>query len=324
LNSNDLLTEAARRILRIRRFEEAATRLGQSGKVPGSLHTSIGQEGAIVGACLALRPDDYMAGTHRSHGHPIGKGANMRGLMAELMGKETGVNRGKGGSMHLADFSVGSVGESSIVGSGIPVAVGAALGARILGQDRVCLCFFGDGASNAGSFHESVNLATIWKLPVIFFCENNLYAVTTPASEMLALPDVASRALAYGIPGVIVDGQDAVAVHDAVTVAAARARAGEGPSLIEAKTYRYDEHAVGAPKWPYRSEEELERWRARDPIFVIRDRLLGDGVMSEAEFDALNGEILDEVADAVAFAESSAFPPPSEAFTHVFSETVSN
>jgi acetoin:2,6-dichlorophenolindophenol oxidoreductase subunit alpha len=222
------LVEMYRRLLRIRLFDEAAVDLIKKGEVPGAAHTSIGQEGEIVGACMALRDDDYMVRNHRSHGHPIGKGADLKALMAELLGKKTGVDQGKGGSMHLADFSVGSVGETSIVGSGIPVAAGAALGAKMMGTDRVCLCFFGDGASNEGAFHEGINLAAVWKLPAIFLCENNMYAVSTPASATVAVKDIAERAKAYDIPGVVVDGQDPVAVYEVVSEAVKRARAGTG------------------------------------------------------------------------------------------------
>lgn len=316
---NDIMLEMARRILRIRRFEEAAAELSKNGVIPGALHLSIGQEGEIVGACMALRRDDYMAGNHRSHGHPIGKGANLGGLMAELMGKSTGVNRGKGGSMHLADFSVGSVGETSIVGSGIPLAAGAALGSQLLGQGRVALCFFGDGATNEGAFHEGLNLAAVWKLPVVFLCENNLYAVTTAASDVVAVKDIAERASSYSMPGIIVDGQDALAVYDVVVEAVRRARAGEGPSLVEAKTYRYDEHSRGlSRKFVYRQPEEVALWRKRDPVMVIRDRLIGDGIVSEQGFETLDAEAQAEVNAAVTFATDSPYPDPDEAFTNLF------
>jgi TPP-dependent pyruvate/acetoin dehydrogenase alpha subunit len=255
LDQNQLI-EMYRRLLRIRIFEETVVNLQSKGEFPGAAHTSIGQEGEIVGACMALRDDDYMVGNHRSHGHPIGKGADLRGLMAEVLGRKTGVDHGKGGSMHLADFKIGSLGETSIVGSGIPVAVGAALGSKMMGTDRVCLCFFGDGAANEGAFHEGLNLAAVWKLPAIFLCENNLYAATTPAALTLAVKDVATRAQAYDMPGIIVDGQDAVGVFMAVSEAVKRARAGLGPSLIEAKTYRYLEHAAGlaVQRGAYRSD----------------------------------------------------------------------
>src|SRR3984957_5241063 len=208
--------EMYRRMSRIRQFEETAKTMMKRGELYGALHTSVGQEASIVGSCMALTADDYMGGTHRSHGHPIGKGAKLDRLLAELMGKETGIDQGKGGSMHLSDFSVGSLGETSIVGSGLPVATGAALGSKMQGNDRVTLCFFGDGASNEGTFHESLNLAAIWALPVVYLCENNMYGEMTAASESVSVPNVSMRAVAYGIPGITVDGQDVLAVYDAV------------------------------------------------------------------------------------------------------------
>jgi pyruvate dehydrogenase E1 component alpha subunit len=320
--SDDVLIEMYRRMARIRLFEERVTALARQGGLPGSVHTSIGQEGEIVGACMALRPDDYMIGNHRSHGHPIGKGARLKPLMAELLGKETGVCKGKGGSMHLADFSVGSLGETSIVGSGIPVTTGAALGAKMQGTDRVALCFFGDGASNEGAFHEGINLAAVWDLPAIFVCENNGYGATTSAKEVLAVTDVAARAAAYDIPGVVVDGQNAVAVYEAVSDAVARARRGDGPSLIEAKTYRYDNHAVGLHVENYRTGEEIELWKGRDPLKIHRTALLDQGVLTDVTADEIVAQVADEVAEALAFAQESPYPDPSEAFEHVFTNPV--
>src|SRR5580658_10896508 len=213
--SQSLQREAYRRMMRIRKFEEEGVRLFTAGRIPGAFHASIGQEAAIVGACMALRVDDPMTGTHRSHGHPIGKGADLKALMAELMGKATGICKGRGGSMHLADNSVGIIGESAIVGGGIPLATGVGLSAKVRGTDQVCLCFFGDGAVNQGTFHESLNMASLWKLPVIYFCENNGYAITTSIARSHGQPSIAHRAGAYGMPGVVVDGQDVVAVHSA-------------------------------------------------------------------------------------------------------------
>lgn len=316
------LVEMYRRLLRIRVFDEAAIDLIKKGEVPGAAHTSIGQEGEIVGACMALRDDDYMVGNHRSHGHPIGKGADLKALMAELLGKKTGVNQGKGGSMHLADFRVGSVGETSIVGSGIPLAAGAALGAKMMGTDRVCLCFFGDGASNEGAFHEGINLAAVWKLPAIFLCENNGYAVSTPASATVAVKDIAQRAQAYDIPGVVVDGQDAVAVYEAVSEAVKRARAGLGPSLIEAKTYRYMEHAIGMRAGNYRSESEIDEWKKRDPIVLLRGELVRNRVLGEQEVIDIEAQVRTEVERAVEFGRSSPFPAAEEAFDHVYANPI--
>jgi len=319
------LVEMYRRLLRIRIFEETVVNLQSKGEFPGAAHTSIGQEGEIVGACMALRDDDYMVGNHRSHGHPIGKGADLRGLMAEVLGRKTGVDRGKGGSMHLADFKIGSLGETSIVGSGIPVAVGAALGSKMMGTDRVCLCFFGDGAANEGAFHEGLNLAAIWKLPAIFLCENNLYAVTTPVTQTLAVKDVATRAQAYDLPGIIADGQDAVAVFAAVSEAVKRARAGLGPSLVEAKTYRYLEHSVGMriPRGAYRSDEEIAQWQKRDPIAIHRSALISNGVAGEQEVIEIEAQVRLEVDGALEYARQSEFPDAAEAFDNLYTNPIS-
>ncbi|MBV8361285.1 MAG: thiamine pyrophosphate-dependent dehydrogenase E1 component subunit alpha [Deltaproteobacteria bacterium] len=323
LDQNRLI-EMYRRLLRIRVFEETVVNLQTKGEFPGGAHTSIGQEGEIVGACMALRDDDYMVGNHRSHGHPIGKGADLRGLMAEVLGRKTGVDHGKGGSMHLADFKIGSLGETSIVGSGIPVAVGAALGSKMMGTDRVCLCFFGDGAANEGAFHEGLNLAAVWKLPAIFLCENNFYAVTTPIAQTLAVKDVATRAQAYDIPGVIVDGQDAIAVFAAVSEAVKRARAGLGPSLIEAKTYRYLEHSVGmrVPRGAYRSDEEIAQWKKRDPIGIHRSALVSNRVANEQDVIEIEAQVRAEVDAAVEYARQSEFPDPAEAFDHLYTNPI--
>lgn len=313
------LTEMYARMLRIRAFEDATKDLHSKGMIMGPVHTSHGQEAEIVGACMALRLDDYMIGNHRSHGHPIGKGAAVRGLMAELLGKSTGVCGGKGGSMHLADFSVGSLGETSIVGSGIPVAAGAALGARMQGLDRVSLCFFGDGASSEGTFHEGLNMAAVWRLPVIFLCENNGYGITTPLSTVTLVTDIADKAAAYGMPGVIVDGQDVLAVYEAVQVAVQRARRGEGPTLVEAKTYRYEEHSVGMGRdFNYRSEDEIARWRERDPLVLFRTRLHSEFGFEDDQLEAMEKVAKEAIEDAIAFAQRSPAPLAHTAFTDVF------
>lgn len=315
--SNNHNLEIYRRMERIRQFEATAVEMLARGEISGGLHTTPGQEAAIVGACMALDETDYMVGTHRSHGHPIGKGARLDRLMAELLGRTTGVNAGKGGSMHLSDFSVGSLGETSIVGSGLPVATGAALGAQMQGNGRVSLCFFGDGAASEGTFHESLNIASIWKLPVIFFCENNGYAISTSASETISVNDIATRAAGYSMPGIVVDGQDVFAVYNAVAAAVARARAGEGPSLIEAKTYRYDEHAIGL-QLKYRSEQEIAAWRMRDPIALFRAVLEERDGLSAEQIDVVREEVAAEVARAVEFGLASPVPDMVDAFDHVF------
>ncbi|MFN8546151.1 MAG: thiamine pyrophosphate-dependent dehydrogenase E1 component subunit alpha [Candidatus Binatia bacterium] len=321
--SRDELVEVYRRIVRIRRFEEAAVDLHRRGEIPGAIHTSIGQEATVVGACMALRAGDWMTGTHRSHGHPIGKGARLGPLMAELLGRATGVCRGKGGSMHLADFSVGSLGESGIVGSGLPIATGAGLSAQVRGTDQVSLCFFGDGAANQGTFHESLNLAAVWRLPVVYVCENNLYAATTPMALVTSVPNVADRAVAYGMPGVVVDGQDVLAVHGAVRDGVARARAGEGPALVEARTYRFREHAEGLPiPTDYRPDAEREAWAARDPVVLFRAVLATRGVLDAAGAAAIDTAVQAEVDAAVAFALASPPPAPADAFTDLWATPI--
>lgn len=320
--SREELAEAMRRMFSIRHFEDVAVELHKNGEVRGALHTSHGQEAEIVGACMALRIDDYMVGNHRSHGHPIGKGARLRGLMAELLGRTTGVCSGKGGSMHLADFSVGSLGETSIVGSGIPVAAGAALGAKMQGLDRVSLCFFGDGAAQEGTFHEGINFAAIWTLPAIFLCENNGYAVTTPISKSANVVNIADRAAGYGIPGVVVDGQDVLAVNDVMRLAVQRARAGEGATLIEAKTYRYLDHAANLGRnFTYREQAEIDAWKERDPVKLFAERLTSEFKFNQSEIDAIEETVIADVADAVQFAKDSPFPDAASAWTDVFAPT---
>ena len=316
--------EAYRRMVRIRRFEEEGSRLYGEGKIPGVFHASIGQEATIVGACMALRNDDLMTGTHRSHGHPIGKGADLKSLMAELMGKETGVCKGRGGSMHLADRSVGIVGESAIVGGGIPLATGCGLAMKVRHTDQVSLCFFGDGAVNQGTFHESLNMSSLWKLPVIYLCENNGYAITTSIARSHGQPSIAKRAEGYGMPGVVVDGQEFDAVHSAAATAVSRARQGEGPTLVEAKTYRFDEHQVGLfiEKSPYRTHEEVSEYKAnRDPLVLYRKVLLGEGV-AESELRVVESEVDVAVVQAIRFAEESPTPDPRDLYEYLYSHPI--
>ena len=314
------LHEMLRRMLKIRLFEERVATLKAAAQMPGGVHLSIGQEAEIVGACMPLRDDDYMTGNHRSHGHPIGKGAALAPLMAELLGKKTGVCRGKGGSMHLADFSVGSLGESGIVGGLIPTAVGAGLSASLRGTQQVCLCFFGDGAANEGTFHESLNLAAVWKVPVIFLCENNGYAMFTSQAQSTAVVHIADRATAYNMPGVVVDGQDVVAVHESVSAAVARARAGEGPTLVEAKTYRYKDHSEfgGLKVATYRADEEIAAWQAKDPIEIFLARLRSTNNLTDRECEAIRSAVESEVEEAVTFAEQSPAPASDALFEDLF------
>jgi pyruvate dehydrogenase E1 component alpha subunit len=316
--------EIYRRMLRIRKFEEEGTRLYAAGRIPGAYHASIGEEATIVGGCMALRDDDAMTGTHRSHGHPIGKGADLKALMAELMGKEAGVCKGRGGSMHLADNSVGIIGESAIVGGGIPLATGCGLSAKVRRTDQVSLCFFGDGAVNQGTFHESLNMASLWKLPVIYLCENNGYAITTSVALSHAQISIAKRADAYGMPGVAIDGQDVRAVYEATSEAVARARRGDGPTLIEAKTYRFDEHQVGLfiEKNAYRPAEEVERYKTdRDPLVLYRLVLSAEG-FSDAELKSIEDQVATAVSEAIQFAEQSPLPDPSALFDYLYSNPI--
>ena len=266
------LEEMYLRMCRIRYFEEAVIEIHSSGELIGPAHPYIGEEAVAVGACAALRDHDRIAGNHRSHGHPIAKGGDVKKAMAEILGKTGGFCKGKGGSMHLADFSIGILGESGIVASSVPIATGAALASKLSKQDFVSLVFFGDGASNQGACHESMNMAALWDLPVIFMCENNGYAITTSYKNSVSVDHVSDRASAYGMPGVLVDGQDAIAVWEATNEAVIRARAGEGPTLIEAMTYRYEDHSLGLDrirKAEYRTQGEVEEAMKRDPLLSL-------------------------------------------------------
>jgi pyruvate dehydrogenase E1 component alpha subunit len=311
-----LQLEAYSRMLRIRKFEEAIIAHNPVG------HLSIGQEGAIVGACMALRDDDYVTGTHRSHGHPIGKGADLLPLMAEIFGKRTGICKGLGGSMHLTDTSKGLICESAIVGGGFPLATGAGLSIQVRKTDQVSLCFFGDGATNEGTFHESLNIASVWKLPVIYFCENNGYAVTTSVAQSHGQPDIAKRADGYGMPGITVDGQDIEAVHAVTQEAVDRARAGGGPTLIEAKTYRFDEHSNRlAIPIKYREEEEVAHWRGtRDPIALYRALLLAHHPVSAIE--EIEAAVTKLAEEAVQFAKDSPEPEMQDLIDSMYSNPI--
>ena len=318
--AREFLREMQLRMLRIRAFDERASKMVKRGHIPGTVHTSIGQEAQVVGATMALGNGDYMSGNHRSHGHPIGKGSPLGPLMAELVGKATGVCKGKGGSLHLADFAVGSLGESGIVGSSIPIATGAALSSKVLNNGKVALAFFGDGAANQGVLYESMNMAGVWDLPVIFLCENNHYALSTPAHTVTS-GVIAERAAGFGMPGVRVEeGQDVLAVYNAVSEAVARARAGEGPTLVEVMTYRYNEHSEGLRLGTdYRDAEEREAWLKKDPIVLFRTYLAGQG-FTEDELDGLAAQALAEVDEAVAFSDASPYPELSVAFDDLYTD----
>ena len=320
-----LLMTMLRRMMLIRAFDENVKVMVQSAELVGAAHCYIGEEAVAVGACAALRDDDYITGNHRSHGHPLAKGGDVRKAMAELLGKATGYCKGKGGSMHLADFSIGILGESGIVASALPVAVGAAMGAKMQGNDRVVVAFFGDGASNQGACHEAMNLASIWKLPVIFLCENNQYAVTTSFNESVAVENISDRAVAYNMPGVLVDGQDAMAMYEATTEAVARGRAGRGPTLMEARTYRYEDHSEGLVRIlrePYRSEEEVAAWRQRDPIDIHTAMLIEQGIATQAEVDETQAGVHAAIEDALTFARESPYPEPEDLLTDIYAEKI--
>jgi pyruvate dehydrogenase E1 component alpha subunit len=291
----------------IRHFEEKVVELFQKGLIRGATHVYLGEEAVAVGACAAIRDDDYITSTHRGHGHVIAKGLDVKRMMAELLGKSTGYCNGKGGSMHIADISRGVLGANGIVGGGLPISVGSGLSSKYKGTGQVTLCFFGDGASNQGSFHESLNLASVWKLPVIYICENNQFAVTTPCCESTAVENIADRAVGYSMPGVVVDGNDVIAVYNTVSEAVERARAGDGPTLIECKTYRWEGHYLGDPQ-VYRSKEEVAAWKERDPIRRFAEKLLAENVMTLDEIEESDRRARDLIAEAEKFALESPLP----------------
>ena len=301
----------------IRRFEEQSRREADAGKLRG-MHSSIGQEAVPTGICAHLRDDDYVLGTHRSHHHCIAKGVDLNEMMAELLGKATGTNKGKGGTMHIADINKGMLGANGVVGSNIPVATGVALSAKVRGSDQVSVVFFGDGASSQGSLHESMNIASIWKLPVLFVCENNRYAESTPFEYAVAGGSIANRAAGYDMPGVLVDGQSALDMFEVGKEAVARARAGDGPTLIEAQTYRYQGHFGADDPLGYRTQEEEDYYEARDCINSLRAHITDGGYATEAEIGVLEEKAVAAVAAATAFADESPFPDPSELTTDVY------
>jgi TPP-dependent pyruvate/acetoin dehydrogenase alpha subunit len=317
--SADQVLDLYRRMVLIRRFEDHLYRLFLQGEVPGTLHQCQGQEAVAVGVCAALRVDDVIFSTHRPVGHLLAKGASVRAMAAEIWGKATGCAGGKGGQMHLMDLAAGAFPSNAIVGANIPIATGAALGFRLRGLDRVAVSFFGDGAANIGTFHEGINLAAVKAAPVVFVCENNLYAASTPIALATRVADIADRAAAYGIPGQVVDGMDVRAVARAAAAAVARARAGGGPTLLECKTYRYPGHSRGDPG-NYRHKEEVEAWRRRDPVAHARRLLLQDHGRSEEELDRIERECQQAVEDAVRFAVEGPEPAAAACREHVFAE----
>jgi TPP-dependent pyruvate/acetoin dehydrogenase alpha subunit len=312
-----------RMMTKIRRFEETIRDLFFQGQIPGFVHVSIGEEAVPTGVCAALSPADYITTTHRGHGHMLAKGGELRPMMAEIFGRRTGYCKGKGGSMHIVSYQLGILGANGIVGAGIPIATGAALASSFRNNEAVAVSFFGDGASNEGTFHESLNLASLWRLPALYVCQNNAYAEFTPTSESTSVKDIAVRAAGYNMPGIIVDGNDVLAVHEVARVAVARAKRGEGPTLIEAKTYRWEGHVVGEQAFvgEYRDPNEVEAAKQRCPIVRFTQQLQETGFIEAAELERVRAEVERDVQDAVAFAQSSPFPDVAEATQDVFAST---
>ncbi len=318
---NETLKDMLRIMLLIRRFEERLTELSTAeGEFPGLVLLCTGQEAVAAGACAALREDDLIISNHRSHGHLLAKGADPSALMAEIYGKRTGCCKGKSGTLHIAVPEIGAPCTTTVVGGGIPIAVGCAFSAQYRGTDQVTLCFFGDGAANEGSFHEAINLASVWKLPVVFLCENNCYAAAQHLREQLNIDNISARATGYGIPGISVDGNDVEAVYEAASASVARARDGEGPSLIETKTYRWRGHFEKMDHQLYQPEEERKEWEQRCPILRLRRRLLDEGAVSEDELDGMEASAREKVEAAVEFARRSPAPEPTEALEDVYAD----
>jgi pyruvate dehydrogenase E1 component alpha subunit len=299
-------------MVRIRYFEEMVKDLFAAGEMPGFVHLYLGQEAIASGVCATLNDDDYITSTHRGHGHIIAKGGELSKMMAELYGKVTGYNKGKGGSMHIACPELGILGANGIVSCGIPIATGAALSAKYRNSGQVTVCFFGDGASNEGAFHESLNAASAFELPIVYVCENNLYAVGTRQSKVRKIEDIADRAPSYSMPGVVVDGNDVVAVYEVAKESVERARAGEGPTLVECKTYRWRTHFEGEPD-TYRPPEEVAAWRAREPIAPFRKMLIDQKIFKQKDLDLIDEAVIEDLDQAVEFARNSPLPQPEDA-----------
>ena len=319
--SNEQMKDMYVKMRRIRDFESTAAKLFAEGKIPGFVHLYLGEEAIAPAVCECQRDDDFITSTHRGHGHIIAKGGDLNLMMAELFGRETGYCKGKGGSMHIADRDKGILGANGIVGAGHCIACGAGLSAKIRGTDQVCVCFFGDGSTNQGTFHESLNMASIWKLPVIFVCENNHYGISMSQDRHQAIKDVADRGAAYNIPGVSVDGNDPLAVYEAAQEAVARARAGKGPTLVECKTYRQHGHFEGDPAI-YKPKEEQAAWMEKDPMPRYAKFLVENGVMTQEEVDAVDAQVAKEIEDAIAFADAQPIPAVETAVVDVYSDIV--
>ena len=315
--TDEKLIELYTGMVKIRMFEERVIEVYASGKIPGIVHLYIGEEAIATGVCAALRKQDYITSTHRGHGHLIAKGGDVKRMMAEILGRATGYCKGKGGSMHIADLDLGMLGANGIVGGGPPIAAGAALASQYKNEDNVTVCFFGDGAANQGTTHEAMNLASCWKLPVIYVNENNGYAISCATENAMCVTDIADRAASYDIPGIVVDGNDVMAIYEVASEAVKRARAGDGPTLIECKTYRLRGHFEG-DACVYRETEEPEGWKTRDPIVTIQKKLLEMRVLTPEKVEEIRGTIEQELTDAVEFAEQSPWPELSERFEDVY------
>lgn len=316
--SKELYIQFYRTMYKIRIFEKRIEEFSLKAEIPGFVHLYIGEEAIATGVCANLTHADYIQSTHRGHGHTIAKGAQVDRMMAELFGKSTGYCKGKGGSMHIADFSVGMLGANGVVGGGYTLAAGAALAEKIRKTNNVSVVFFGDGASNRGTFHEALNMAAVWKLPVVFICENNEWASTTPYLDVTSVQDISVRAVSYSIPGVIVDGNDVMKVYEESGKAIERARKGEGPSIVEMKTYRIKGHYVGDPEM-YRTKEEVEkRFDANDPIKRFKDKIISEGVLSENDFKEIQEKVINEIDEAVQFALDSPYPEVEELYNDLY------
>ncbi|MDR0589472.1 MAG: thiamine pyrophosphate-dependent dehydrogenase E1 component subunit alpha [Spirochaetaceae bacterium] len=317
--SGELLRDIYLVMKQIRLFEETSFRFFQENKLRGSVHLCIGQEAISASVIGLLNDGDYITSTHRGHGHGIAKSRDLKSAFSELMGKDTGFCRGRGGSMHICDLAKGNLGANAIVGGGIPIAVGGALAQKMRKTGHITVSFFGDGASNQGTFHESLNLASVWKLPLVFVCENNQFAITVPVSQSTSVKDIADRAAAYAMPGKVVDGNDVIAILDAFSEFKERARKGEGPSLIEAKTYRWKGHWTGDPE-VYRTKEEVAAWMEKCPIKRFRKYLLDNGIATEAELKAIDNQAQDEVDEAAQFALNAPEPDPAQVMDGMYVE----
>jgi len=309
-----------KKMIEIRLFEEKIQDLYARGSIPGSVHLYIGQEAIAAGVCAHLRKEDYITSTHRGHGHLIAKGADLRYMMAELFGRKTGYCKGKGGSMHMADFDLGILGSNGIAGGGIPIAVGAGLSSKMRGTDQVTICFFGDGASNNGTFHEGLNFASVHRLPVVFICENNLYGISVSQKQHQAIKDISIRSVAYNMPGITIDGNDVSAVYQTSGEAIQRARAGEGPTLVECKTYRWRGHYEGDPNQGrrYRTLEEIQAWMKKCPIKRFAATLVKEKVLNKKKMMDIRKEVEKKIEEAVVFANQSPFPDPDDIFEDVY------